>query len=49
MRFDRVFVDERPKGVWDDMHLVDGRLVTGTNPASARSTAKAAVEVFNTL
>ncbi|CAG7976805.1 unnamed protein product [Penicillium salamii] len=40
---------ERSAGIWDDFHLVDGRLVTGQNPASATSTAKAAVEVFNAL
>jgi len=39
----------RPKGVWDDFHVTDGRLVTGTNPQSARSTAKAAVEAFEKL
>ncbi|KAG5660045.1 hypothetical protein KAF25_003567 [Fusarium avenaceum] len=40
---------ERSSGVWDDFHVVDGRLVTGQNPASAASTAKAAVDVFDTL
>ncbi|KAI1171933.1 class I glutamine amidotransferase-like protein [Nemania sp. FL0916] len=40
---------ERSKGVWDDFHIVDGRLVTGQNPASARSTAEAVVEAFNKL
>ncbi|KAF4465716.1 chaperone hsp31 [Fusarium albosuccineum] len=40
---------ERSSGVWDDFHVVDGRLVTGQNPASASSTAKAAVDVFNSL
>ncbi|KAJ3547470.1 hypothetical protein NM208_g1495 [Fusarium decemcellulare] len=40
---------ERSSGVWDDFHIVDGRLVTGQNPASATSTAKAAVDVFNSL
>jgi len=39
----------RPKGVWDDFHVVDGRLVTGTNPQSAKSTARAALEVFEKL
>ena len=42
-------IDVRSSGVWDDFHVVDGRLVTGQNPASALSTARAAVEVFNTL
>lgn len=41
--------DERAPGIWDDFHIVDGRLVTGQNPASAGSTAKAAVAVFDTL
>ncbi|KAJ5872788.1 uncharacterized protein N7529_005141 [Penicillium soppii] len=40
---------ERSAGIWDDFHVVDGRLVTGQNPASAGSTAKAVVEVFETL
>ncbi|KAL5333320.1 class I glutamine amidotransferase-like protein [Aspergillus crustosus] len=40
---------ERSSGIWDDFHIVDGRLVTGQNPASASSTAKAAVEVFEKL
>lgn len=41
--------DERSSGIWDDFYVVDGRLVTGQNPASAASTAKAAVEVFEKL
>lgn len=41
--------DERAPGIWDDFHVVDGRLVTGQNPASATSTAEAAVAVFETL
>ncbi|KAM6483895.1 class I glutamine amidotransferase-like protein [Trichoderma sp. SZMC 28011] len=40
---------KRPDNVWADLHIVDGRVVTGTNPASATSTAKAAVEVYNSL
>ncbi|KAH8647873.1 IgE-binging protein [Xylariales sp. PMI_506] len=40
---------ERAPGIWDDFHIVDGRLVTGQNPASARSTAEAAVEAFEKL
>ncbi|KAI0150176.1 class I glutamine amidotransferase-like protein [Xylariaceae sp. FL1272] len=40
---------KRSPGIWDDFHVVDGRLVTGQNPASAESTAKAAVQVFETL
>jgi putative intracellular protease/amidase len=43
---DMVGVDVRSEGVWDDYHIVDGRIVTGMNPQSAKSTAKAAVEVF---
>jgi len=39
----------RPDGVWDDFHVADGRLVTGTNPQSAKSTAKAALEIFERL
>ena len=35
--------------MWDDFHITDGRLVTGTNPASARSTAEAAVAAFEKL
>ncbi|KAF4773555.1 IgE-binging protein [Colletotrichum scovillei] len=37
----------RAPGIWDDFHVVDGRLVTGQNPASATSTAQAAVRVFD--
>ncbi|KAK3326814.1 IgE-binging protein [Apodospora peruviana] len=40
---------KRSSGVWDDYHIVDGRLVTGMNPASAMSTAKAVVEAFEKL
>ncbi|RAO73420.1 uncharacterized protein BHQ10_009432 [Talaromyces amestolkiae] len=40
---------ERSAGIWDDFHVVDGRLVTGQNPASAKSTAQAVVEVFDKL
>ncbi|PYH49283.1 class I glutamine amidotransferase-like protein [Aspergillus saccharolyticus JOP 1030-1] len=40
---------ERSAGIWDDFHVVDGRLVTGQNPASATSTAKAAIKVFDKL
>ncbi|KAK9490513.1 class I glutamine amidotransferase-like protein [Lipomyces doorenjongii] len=39
----------RAQGIWDDYHVVDGRLVTGQNPAGARSTAQAAVEAFEKL
>ncbi|KAL7952878.1 class I glutamine amidotransferase-like protein [Trichoderma compactum] len=40
---------KRPDNFWADLHIVDGRVVTGTSPASATSTAKAAVEVYNSL
>ncbi|KAJ4264470.1 plasma membrane heat shock protein [Fusarium torreyae] len=40
---------ERAPGIWDDFHVIDGRLVTGQNPASAKSTAEAAVAVFEKL
>ncbi|RDW68729.1 ThiJ [Aspergillus mulundensis] len=40
---------ERSAGIWDDFHVVDGRLVTGQNPASSTSTARAAIEVFEKL
>ncbi|KAL4947158.1 class I glutamine amidotransferase-like protein [Aspergillus filifer] len=40
---------ERSTGIWDDFHVVDGRLVTGQNPASSTSTAKAAIEVLEKL
>jgi D-lactate dehydratase len=39
----------RAPGIWDDFHVVDGRLITGQNPASATSTAKAVVEAFEKL
>jgi putative intracellular protease/amidase len=41
--------DAPAPGPWDDFHVVDGRVVTGTNPASANSTAKAILEVFKSL
>ncbi|TQN67735.1 Glyoxalase 3 [Colletotrichum shisoi] len=40
---------ERAPGIWDDFYVVDGRLVTGQNPASAQSTAEAVVAVFDKL
>ncbi|KAH8894742.1 class I glutamine amidotransferase-like protein [Thozetella sp. PMI_491] len=40
---------ERAPGIWDDFHVVDGRLITGQNPASAASTARAVVEAFEKL
>lgn len=42
-------VDIRSAGVWDDYNVVDGRIVTGQNPQSATSTAKAVLEVFEKL
>ena len=44
-----VSVDVRADGVWDDFHVVDGRVVTGMNPQSATSTAGAVVKVFEGL
>ncbi|KAH8659992.1 class I glutamine amidotransferase-like protein [Xylariales sp. PMI_506] len=40
---------ERSAGIWDDFHVVDGRLITGQNPASAASTAVAVVDAFEKL
>ena len=42
-------LDVRPKGVWDDFHVTDGRIITGTNPQSAKSTAEEIVKVFEKL
>ncbi|KAJ1820293.1 plasma membrane heat shock protein [Coemansia sp. RSA 2671] len=38
-----------PDGPFDDFTVTDGRLVTGTNPASAHSTAVKALAAFNAL
>jgi putative intracellular protease/amidase len=38
--------DSHSAGVWDDYYHIDDRLVTGQNPASALSTARAAVAVY---
>ncbi|KAJ2460426.1 plasma membrane heat shock protein [Coemansia sp. RSA 2424] len=38
-----------PENPFDDFTITDGRLVTGTNPASAHSTAVKAVEAFSGL
>ncbi|KAJ1999174.1 plasma membrane heat shock protein [Coemansia thaxteri] len=38
-----------PEKPFDDYSIIDGRLVTGTNPASAHSTAVRSVEAFNAL
>ncbi|KAJ2822015.1 plasma membrane heat shock protein [Coemansia erecta] len=40
---------KEPEGPFDDFSIADGRLVTGTNPASAHSTAVKTVEVFQKL
>ncbi|KAI1327084.1 class I glutamine amidotransferase-like protein [Xylariaceae sp. FL0255] len=40
---------KRAPGIWDDFHVVDGRLITGQNPQSSTSTAQAAVKVFESL
>ena len=41
--------DSRSNGVWDDYHVIQGRVVTGMNPQSARSTAIATLEQFKKL
>ncbi|OCK76028.1 class I glutamine amidotransferase-like protein [Lepidopterella palustris CBS 459.81] len=46
-RAEAVYVS--PPGPWDNFVVVDGRVVTGANPASAGSTAKKCVEVFGAL
>lgn len=38
-----------PPGPWDSFVQVDGRVVTGANPASATATAEAAVKAFQNL
>src|SRR5262245_4391403 len=38
-----------PMGAFDDYSVTSGRVVTGTNPASARSAAERAVKVFASL
>ncbi|HEY7156003.1 MAG TPA: hypothetical protein VH575_18715 [Gemmataceae bacterium] len=38
-----------PPHPFDDFSLVDGRVVTGANPASAHSTAEKAIKAFNNL
>jgi hypothetical protein len=49
MMTDEITTDKSAPGPWDDFHVVDGRVVTGTNPNSANSTAEAILEVFKTL
>jgi putative intracellular protease/amidase len=46
---DKTITDAPAPGPWDDFHVVDGRVVTGTNPASANSTPLAILEVFKNL
>ena len=46
---DNVDIDVRPEGIWDDFHVTDGRIITGTNPQSAKSTAEEIVRVFEKL
>ncbi|CAM0140745.1 plasma membrane heat shock protein [Umbelopsis sp. WA50703] len=38
-----------PPKPFDDYSMVDGRVVTGVNPASAHSTAEKAIKVFDSL
>jgi putative intracellular protease/amidase len=38
-----------PMGAFDDYSITSGRLITGTNPASARSAAERAVKAFDSL
>lgn len=38
-----------PKQPFDDFSITDGRIVTGANPASAKSTADKAIAAFNKL
>jgi putative intracellular protease/amidase len=42
-------IDVQSEGAWDDFYVVDGRVITGQNPQSAISTAKAVVNVFGKL
>ncbi|KAF2111365.1 class I glutamine amidotransferase-like protein [Lophiotrema nucula] len=39
----------RDDDIWGDYNITDGRIVTGQNPQSAMSTAKAVVEAFEKL
>ena len=38
-----------PVGAFDDYSITSGRIVTGTNPASGRSTAERGVKLFDNL
>jgi putative intracellular protease/amidase len=42
-------IDTRSEGIWDDYYVIDGRLVSGMNPQSAKSTTVAAVQAFDKL
>ena len=42
-------LDAGPSGPWDAFHVTDGRVITGTNPASAMETADVVIEVFEKL
>lgn len=41
--------DSRGKGDWDDYIVEDGRLISGMNPQSAKSSAEAAVRAYGRL
>jgi putative intracellular protease/amidase len=49
MKTNETTTDAPAPGPWDAFHVVDGRVVTGTNPASATETAEAVLEVFKSL
>ena len=49
MKTNEIILDVPAPGPWDAFHIVDGRIVTGTNPASATETAEAILQVFKTL
>jgi putative intracellular protease/amidase len=49
IKTNRTTTDAPAPGPWDAFHVVDGRVVSGTNPASATETAEAILEVFKTL
>jgi putative intracellular protease/amidase len=38
-----------PPGPWDAFAIVDGRIVTRSNPASAHKTAEEALKTFDNL
>lgn len=49
MKTNQMTIDVPAPEPWDAFHVVDGRVVSGTNPASARETAEAIIEVFKTF